>query len=821
MNSLKSGLNEVDRRVEVAPVVETAVGGSFGQQVRYYRRQSGDPLRGGMLTQERLGELIGVQMGDAGYSGAAVSEWERGNSKIHADDRLVLLSLLSVLVQCDGLSDPAQADDMLAAGNYRRLDTGERGFVFPNNSALEVQEGDGERDRGGERSGEEAPSRRSKQLILLEKVHSFWVEGVLEKSIQGAPLIDVPRTVSFEAVEHPWAEHLGTALIVEEPDLPAPSIHESYGRSDGGLLILGQPGSGKTMTLISLAAELINRAREDWREPVPVILDLATWARLPLTIAEWAVEEVAAKYQIPRRYGRKWLAAGELILLLDGLDNLPLESRQACITAINLFRKTHGLTGVAVCSRTVEYFQAERLLALNGALSLQPLGEEQLKAYLVEGDEALAGLGRALEESDDLREMAHNPLMLNIMTVVFRDVGRSDISAVTITVEILFDAYVQRMFAQRAAHEQYTQERTVAGLAWLAGEMNAHNQTIFLIEKLQPSWLPGKGWRRLYMILAGAITGCAGGLIMWLLWRLLRLTVPQLPSPTSATVAGILGISLGASEPLTILLANLALGSLLGITLLLLFEYRLGQPLEASGARRQRRNQVLLVGVETAVTTGLFVLLFSEPLLAVAWGVAEGFMYASAARYIFGWSYQTEVRTVEAIGWSWRHAATGALIGLVLAFIAELLETLLYGYNGAERTSVTLLVAGFILGGLRGRSAEAKSRPNQGVWLSLRNSLIAAFVLSMTMAALAWLIRDAVYAWQIALLSAVIAAAIMGGSVFAKHFLLRAILRYKRTIPWRYARFLDYAAQLVLLRKVGNGYIFIHGLMQSYFAETH
>jgi transcriptional regulator with XRE-family HTH domain len=59
---------------------------SFGELVRYYRRQGKDPMRGGLLTQERLGELIGLQMGDAGYSGAVVSEWERGKSKIHTDD---------------------------------------------------------------------------------------------------------------------------------------------------------------------------------------------------------------------------------------------------------------------------------------------------------------------------------------------------------------------------------------------------------------------------------------------------------------------------------------------------------------------------------------------------------------------------------------------------------------------------------------------------------------------------------------------------------------------------------------------------------------
>ncbi|NCF67512.1 MAG: hypothetical protein GWP61_16225, partial [Chloroflexi bacterium] len=77
---------------------------SFGEQLRIYRRQCEDPQRGGLLTQERFGELMGVVLGDAGYSGAAVSDWERDKSKIHADDRAVLVALLTVLRQNGGIS---------------------------------------------------------------------------------------------------------------------------------------------------------------------------------------------------------------------------------------------------------------------------------------------------------------------------------------------------------------------------------------------------------------------------------------------------------------------------------------------------------------------------------------------------------------------------------------------------------------------------------------------------------------------------------------------------------------------------------------------
>jgi hypothetical protein len=52
-----------------------------------------------------------------------------------------------------------------------------------------------------------------------------------------------------------------------------------------------------------------------------------------------------------------------------------------------------------------------------------------------------------------------------------------------------------------------------------------------------------------------------------------------------------------------------------------------------------------------------------------------------------------------------------------------------------------------------------------------------------------------------------------------KHFLLRLLLWANGDMPWNYARFLDYTAERVLLRKVGGGYIFMHRLLQTYFAN--
>ncbi len=537
------------------------------------------------------------------------------------------------------------------------------------------------------------------------------------------------------------------------------------------------------------------------------------------------MEELTAKYQIPRRYGREWVAGDELILLLDGFDVLPPQARGPCVCAVNRFRETNGLAGLVICSRTQEYLASGHKFRLNRAVKIQPLNQEQINRYL-QGDER-HDLRQILQGDKGMRQLAQSPLMLTILAAVAGDEGSNIESEVLdrhprTTAQMIyrpiFDAYTRHMFRRRPPSAPYEPDQTLRWLSWLAGRLKEHSLSIFLIEGIQPSWLPSKRWRWIYMLLSGLIVGLAGGLIMWLLWRAMRQSLPQLPAAVSQQLARWLGLSREPVELLTIILGNLALGLIVGLVLGLYFERRRRQPVEASRVNRQRWLQVWTVGPIVGTITTLFVSFFAGWLLSLAWGVAEGFMYMAAARFVFGWTYETDVRTVEALGWSWRRSLTGMGVGLILTLIAEILESLLYGYNGSIRTLLTLLLAGFILGGLSGSGTTAKSRPNQGVWLSLRNAAIAAVMLALPMALLTGILRDMPYALNIGVLSALIAAALFGGSVFVKHFLLRGLLRLQHSLPWRYTRFLDHAAQLIFLRKVGGGYIFMHRLLQQYFA---
>jgi predicted NACHT family NTPase len=140
-----------------------------------------------------------------------------------------------------------------------------------------------------------------------------------------------------------------------------------------------------------LAAAELNRER-----PLPVILNLASWADKQPLIADWVVAELQAKYQIPRSLGQKWLEGNELVLLLDGLDEMPADSQTACITAINHFREGFGLIGIVVCSRLKDYEAGSARLKFSGAVLLKPLTAEQIDDYLAQAGEGLSALRAAI-----------------------------------------------------------------------------------------------------------------------------------------------------------------------------------------------------------------------------------------------------------------------------------------------------------------------------------------------------------------------------------------------------------------------------------------
>lgn len=795
----------------------------FGALLRAHRRQCQDPLRGGMLTQERLGELLGEALGHAGYSGAAISDWERHKSKIDEDDRSLLIALISVLVACNGLRTVQEANDLLRAGNYRGLDAAEQRVIFPDPLAPSTQI-----VAGPEVSPLQPTDERRKQLILLRKVHRFWVEGVLQKSLAASPPLELSWDHVPGMVELPWEDVVHHALVEQKRDR---AIVEAFDNADRALLILGEAGSGKTATLLRLADALGKRATANALEPVPVVLNLSSWAADGLPLSDWLAAELAAKYQIPKRIGRMWLADDALALLLDGYDEVPSLHREACARAINAFRQEWGLTAIAVTTRTAEYELCSERLRLGGAIRLLPLTTSQLDDYLSQSGKRLARLREEIQHHHTLHQLARTPLFLEIMRAVFSGTQADDVSGQTLTgagdaaqsasgivatQKRLFNAYEDRMFRLHGSQLRYSRRETTQWLSWLAVKMEEHDQTVFLLEDLQPSWL-SPGDRRLYLFLNHLISGFAIGLVLWLILQWARAIIPQFPTVLAPVMAQALGMPQGLAEPLLLMIASLALALVTGLVHFWHFEHIQIAPDPRDVWRLRLRG--IFIGLLTGGLTVALMALVGELALALSWGLASGFMFAMFSRYLVGTDYRHDIQPVEALGWSWRQSGTGLLIGLALAAAAEILETVLFGYNGVSRSLLFFGFAGFLVGGLTGRRIVEKTAVNQGVRLSLRSAIISSLLTAFALGALTWIIRTPQAAFITAILTLLVIFPFFGGGTVIKHLLVRLFLWRRGHIPLQYAHFLEHACRFGQLRRVGGGFTFMHHLLQQHFAR--
>jgi hypothetical protein len=61
-------------------------------------------------------------------------------------------------------------------------------------------------------------------------------------------------------------------------------------------------------------------------------------------------------------------------------------------------------------------------------------------------------------------------------------------------------------------------------------------------------------------------------------------------------------------------------------------------------------------------------------------------------------------------------------------------------------------------------------------------------------------------------------ALLFGGVDVINHYVLRLIVYRNGYAPKKLHRFLDHCTKLIFLRRVGGGYIFIHGLLLEHFA---
>jgi NACHT domain-containing protein len=309
----------------------------------------------------------------------------------------------------------------------------------------------------------------------------------------------------------------------------------------GRLIVLGEPGAGKTILVVRLLLDLL--ARRASGGPVPVLASLASWNPAAEDLHEWlaaqlAVDHPALTAAAPAGAGEgsrteALLAAGLIVPILDGLDEIPGPVRVRAVTRINDALRP-GEPLVVTC-RTEPYLAAVRppdgaevTLRAAAAIELRPLDAAAVSGYLRHDAGGPAAAARwapvvaVLGTGAPAGQALATPLMVGLARAIYNPRPGEDLGGVRDPAELCSGAFADRTAVESHLFDAFIPAayRHVASGRWTAPSVE--RWLVFLARHLEQTvkspdlawWQLPQSLSRAGFALRSALTGAlTGGLV--------------------------------------------------------------------------------------------------------------------------------------------------------------------------------------------------------------------------------------------------------------------------------------------------------------------
>lgn len=562
---------------------------------------------------------------------------------------------------------------------------------------------------------------------LADELAKFWDDEAGRRGLT-APIAltwrttSAPRADPVEAeVSRRRFEPLPGLEAMRPEELRQGSIHVLHaafgGLGFGRLMIVGDPGSGKTATAILLIQDALRHRKnlpddERHRVPVPVMFSLHGWDPEAQRVSEWLATELTQTYRLTKKEADTLLREGKIAAILDGLDEIPKDLRPRALRALS---KQAGFRLVLLARRDeLKAAAAEEDLENAVAVELDFVPPDVAANYL-EGAQSRESIGwrtltKSVRQQDGhLAKALRTPLALTLLRDAYRrgeDVSElikfsnsaESCKSAEDVIGYLLDRVLSVAYAKEPGADWPRYDLNVAKktLTYIAGKMS-ENGTYDLKWWHISQW-PGQLARR-------ALTGLAAGIMFGITSGF---EVNLIAGSTDGVAAGLV---LGA---ITCLMAALVSGT---PSLHLPRQFH-AMRWHLPSHRRRSRVVGLLLGLCIGLAFGLADFVGADLLFGVGRAVLTAVVVIGAGTLLGGivgnaFASGTTGRVIALTpSGSWRADRTAGLArGLALALLLGLADGLgagdLFGLRDGIAFGLLPVLAGLMLGLLNSHTWSA------------------------------------------------------------------------------------------------------------------
>ncbi|MCE2701610.1 MAG: NACHT domain-containing protein [Anabaena sp. 49633_E8] len=194
------------------------------------------------------------------------------------------------------------------------------------------------------------------------------------------------------------------------------------------LMVLGGPGAGKSTFLRKMGLEALKVKKVGFKHScIPVFIELKRFTSSEINIEKFIIEEFRiCNFPDPEKFTAKALEQGKLLILLDGLDEVPSQNLNETISQIQNFVDTYHQNRFIASCRTAAYRGNFRRFS---DVAMADFDDEQIQQFINNWfhgeDDQQAKTGEKcwelLEkpENQAAKELAHTPLLLTFLCLVY------------------------------------------------------------------------------------------------------------------------------------------------------------------------------------------------------------------------------------------------------------------------------------------------------------------------------------------------------------------------------------------------------------------